>query len=56
MSDRRRPDPPEVVKARKERIRLLLAELGESLERKRMIINRARAEEGLPPLEPRRRV
>jgi hypothetical protein len=52
----RRPDPPEVVEARQERIRRLLGELRESVERRREIINRLRAEEGLPPLEPRRRV
>ncbi len=56
MAGRRRPDPPEVVKARKERIRRLLAELSESVERRRTIVNRLRAEEGLPPLESRRRV
>jgi len=56
MSDKKRPDSPEVVKARQERIRRLLGELGESLERKRAIVNRFRAEEGLPPLEPPRRI
>ncbi len=56
MSGRKQPDPPEVVKARKERIRRLLGELSESIERRRVIVNRLRAEEGLPPLESRRRV
>jgi hypothetical protein len=55
MAGERRPDPPEVVKARKERIRRLLGELRESVERKRAIVNQSRIEEGLPPLEPRRR-
>jgi hypothetical protein len=34
----------------------LLEELRESIARKKAIVNQWRAEEGLPPLEPRRRV
>ena len=46
----------ERMQARQERIQRLLSEWRDVMDRRRAIINQARAEKGWPPLEPRRRV
>jgi hypothetical protein len=53
-TERRRPDAPEEVRARHERMHRLIDELRESVERKKAIVARWRAEGRLPPEEPRR--
>ena len=47
----RRPDPPEVVQARRERIDYLAEKVRASLLRKKAYIARLRAEGRLPPDE-----
>jgi hypothetical protein len=55
MRTERLPDTDEMVRARHERMDRLLEELRASVERKKAIVARWRAEGRLPPEEPRRR-
>lgn len=55
MCEKRLPDPPEVRRARHDRMDRLLEELRAANARKRAIVEMWRAEAGWPPLEPRRR-
>jgi hypothetical protein len=51
MAIKKRPDPPEVVQARHERIDHLTEKVRASIARRRVRIERLRAEAGLPPME-----
>jgi hypothetical protein len=51
MSIKQRPDPPEVVEARQERMEYLAEKVRASIVRRRARIERLRAEAGLPPME-----
>jgi hypothetical protein len=53
VSERRR-DPPEVVKARRERLDYMAEKLRASVARKRAFVAQLRAEGILPPEDPRR--
>jgi hypothetical protein len=51
MAIKKRPDPPEVVQARHERMDYLAEKVRASIVRRRARIERMRAEAGLPPME-----
>jgi hypothetical protein len=51
MAIKERPDPPDVVEARQERMEYLAEKVRASIVRRRARIERLRAEAGLPPLE-----
>lgn len=51
MAIKERPDPPEVVEARHERMEYLAEKIRASIARRRARVERLRAEAGLPPME-----
>ena len=51
MAMKERPDPPEVVEARHERMEYLAEKVRASIVKRRARIERFRAEAGLPPME-----
>jgi hypothetical protein len=51
MAIKDRPNPPEVVEARHERMEYLAEKIRASIVKRRARVERMRAEAGLPPME-----